>query len=340
MFAIRVRMRTIFAAALCGLVCGIVMPITSANAEENVSVRMSWKLTGYHVILYWAKAKGYYKAEGLNVDIKEGSGSSKTINIIGGGHDDIGIADFMFMSAAAAKGMPVKGVFGIIQKSPWAVISHADKPIKKPQDLIGKSIAMTAGHKSLFDLMLAINHIPADKVDVKITSPATRNTVFVNGNVDGFVSIIIGTPLNLVVRAKEGKGKPIYFMPFCDFGVCPMGQGVITSDGVLKNRSDMIARFNRATLRAMKDCLKPENVDEAVDIALKLSGTPASRREAIKLGWLESIPRLQTANDKGHPLGWMSEKDWNTSVEILEKTKKIDKPFSAQNLYTNAYVPK
>jgi NitT/TauT family transport system substrate-binding protein len=59
----------------------------------------------------------------------------------------------------------------------------------------------------------------------------------------------------------------------------------------------------------------------------------------VKLGWTETMPRLKTKNTAGKPYGWMSDKDWAVSVDILLKTGQIDKPFPTQNLYTNDFVP-
>jgi len=330
--------RSIFGAAAATLFC-VVASAQPANAE-NISLRMAWKLTGLQLPFFWAKAKGYYSDEGLNVTIEPGAGTGKTLALVAGGHDDVGAADFMLTAEAASRGMPVKGIFGLVQEGAWSVISYADKPIKTPQDLIGKSIAMTADHKALFDLLLAVNHIPQDKVKIRVTSAATRNTVFMNGQVDGFVSIIIGTPLTLVARANAGKGKPVYFMPFEKFGVSPMGQGLIATDEVIKKHPKMLAGLAKGTARAIKDIIKPQNIDAAVDVAMKMSDTPPAQREAIKLGWLETVPRLRTENDKGKPFGWMSEKDWEDCVQILLKTKKIDKAFRAKDLYTNQFISK
>ena len=326
-----------------GLVAALVLstagPTGTARAADKVSMRLDWKLVGYQLPFFWAKEKGYYAKEGLDVDIKLGAGSGKTINLIGGQQDDIGFADYMLTAVAASKGMKVKGIMGVIQEGAWAVISFADKPIKTPQELIGKSIAMTADHKPLFDLLLSINRIPADKVSVKIVSPATRNTVFANGNVDGFVSIVIGSPLEFVVRAKAGKGKPVHFMPFEKFGLSPLGQGVITNDQYITAKPAVLEKFVRASSKAFTEVMKPENHDAAVAIGLKLSETTPNAAAAVKLQLLESIPRFGTENTKGKPFGWMSEKDWAKSVDILVQTKKVDKPFPAQNLYTNKFIP-
>jgi len=310
-----------------------------ADAADAVSFRLDWTLSGYHLPFYWAKEKGYYAAENLNVDIKEGAGSGKTVALMAGQQDDIGLADFMFMSVGVAKGMKLKGIFGEVQDGAWAIISHADTPIRKPQDLIGKSVATTADHKSMLDLLLALNNVPADKVKIQVTSPATRNTVFVSGQVDSFISVVIGSPLDLVVRAQQGKGKPVHFMPVAEFGIAPMGQGILAHERVIAEKPDMLRRFVRASARALNEVVKPASTEDAVDIAMRLSGAREERRDSVKLQWLEAVPRLKTKNTEGRPYGWMSDKDWAVSVDILMKTGQLEKPIPTQSLYTNDFVP-
>jgi NitT/TauT family transport system substrate-binding protein len=309
------------------------------SAADAVSFRLDWTLSGYHLPFYWAKEKGYYAAENLDVEIKEGAGSGKTVALMSGQQDDIGLADFMFMTVGAAKGMKIKGLYSVVQDGAWAVISHADKPVKTPADLVGKTVATTADHKAMLDLLLAINKIPQDKVTTQVTSAATRNTVFVNGQVDSFISVVIGSPLDLVVRAQQGKDKPVYFMPFADFGIAPMGQGIFAHERTIAEKPEMLRRFVRASAHALDDIAKPENFEEAVNVGMRLSGARDERRESVKLQWLETVPRLRTKNTEGHPYGWMSEKDWAVSVDILLKTGQLDKPIPTQSLYTNDFVP-
>ena len=287
------------------------MSLQPTGAADAVSFRLDWTLSGYHLPFYWAKDKGYYGAENLDVDIKEGAGSGKTVALMSGQQDDIGLADYMFMSVGVAKGMKLKGIFGEVQDGAWAML----------------------------DLLLAINKIPADKVKIQVTSAATRNTVFVNGQVDSFISVVIGSPLDLVVRAQQGKDKPVYFMPFADFGIAPMGQGLLAHERVIVEKPEMLRRFVRASAKALNEIIKPDKTEEAVDVAMRLSGARDERRESVKLQWLETTRRLATKNTQGPPLGWMSDKDWAVSVDILVKTGQLEKPIPTQNLYTNEFVP-
>jgi ABC-type nitrate/sulfonate/bicarbonate transport system substrate-binding protein len=105
-----------------------------AEAADAVSFRLDWTLSGYHLPFYWAKEKGYYAKENLDVDIKEGAGSGKTVALMAGQQNDIGLADFMFMSVGVAKGMKLRGIFGEVQDGAWAVIASGqpDQEARRP----------------------------------------------------------------------------------------------------------------------------------------------------------------------------------------------------------------
>src|SRR6195256_4349584 len=115
------RRRAIVAAAVFLAALGA-MP-KSAGAADAISLRLDWTLSGYHLPFYWAKEKGHYTAENLNVEIKDGAGSGKTVSLMAGQQDDIGLADYMLMAAGVAKGMKLKGVYAVVQNGAWAVIS-------------------------------------------------------------------------------------------------------------------------------------------------------------------------------------------------------------------------
>ena len=100
-----------------------------------------------------------------------------------------------------------------------------------------------------------------------------------NGQVDSFISVVIGSPLDLVVRAQQGKDKPVYFMPFADFGIAPMGQGLLAHERVIAEKPEMLRRFVRASAKALNEIVKPDKTEEAVDVAMRLSGARDERRE-------------------------------------------------------------
>jgi len=59
-----------------------------------------------------------------------------------------------------------------------------------------------------------------------------------------------------------------------------------------------------------------------------------SRREAQL-----SFNTWVTPNTAGKPLGWMSEQDWQKTVEVLKQYGGVTAPLTTAQLYTNDFVP-
>lgn len=308
-----------------------------AQAADKASLRLEFRLTGFHLPFYWAKEKGYYAQEGIDLEIKEGAGSPQTVNLMGVNQDTFGFADYTIMARAIAQGMPVKGIYGVVQKSPWAVISFEDKAIRKPQDLAGKSLALLAGHKALMEHFMRVNNVPPDSVSFRVVSASVRNTTFAQGKVDSFVSIVIGSPLDFVVLAKQRKGKAVHFMNFPDFGVDHLAYGLLAHNSTLQEKPDLVKRFLRATAKGWIEA--PKNVDEALQIGLRYSPAAKERAESVKLQFLETLPRMRTPANQGKPIGWMSEVDWKNTQDLLVKTGSVTKPLPLGQYYTNEFIP-
>jgi len=67
-------------AIAASLLAAIAMPdassgIARAQTPEKITVRFTWKLKGVYAPLFVALEKGYYCAEGLDVQLSEGKGA-------------------------------------------------------------------------------------------------------------------------------------------------------------------------------------------------------------------------------------------------------------------------
>jgi NitT/TauT family transport system substrate-binding protein len=310
-----------------------------ASTPDKATLRMDWALSGYQVPFYWAKAKGYYEAEGIDLTITDGAGSAKSTQLVSAKQDTFGLADALVTANSIAKGMRIKSAYVVVQDGGGAIVSWQAKPFRTPQDMVGHSVAGAAEQKSLLELFLAVNKIAKDSVTVRVVSVAARNQVFYQHEVDGIVSTVIGSPMDMIVAAKEGRGDPIHIMPFSDFGVSSMTTGVVVHDDTIASNPDLVKRFVRASNRGLVDILDPAKADVATDAAMQISAAPSIRRESVKLQWLATLPRLQTQTNKTKPLGWTSDADWQNCVDLLVKTEQMDRPVAPSTLYTNAFIP-
>ena len=308
----------------------------AATAAEKATLRLDWNLVGYHLPFYWAHAKGYYAQEGIDLTIGEGTGSGATVQIMSGNKDTFGHADATVMANGIAKGMPVKAVAAPLQQMVWAYVSYEATGIKTPKDLIGKSIAIVPAHKTLHDLFLERHNIPADKVTLRIATAQTRNVLLAEKKVDAFLSIIIGTPLDFVVKEKQG-GEKVSFLRFAEWGVDTLGYVIMVHNQTLAEKPALVRGFLRATRRGWQEV--PANLDEALRIAVKYSPRGEGHEEAVRLGFQESLRIVQSPNAKGKPWGWMAQADWEQTQAVLLSTKSIEKPIPLDQYYTNALLP-
>lgn len=330
-----------FSGLLAGAAGALALPayVKSALAAEKSSLRLDWALSGYQLPFYWAKAKGYYAEAGIDLDIKDGAGSAKSVSLAAAKEDTFALADSVITANSVARGVKVRSVMVVVQNGGSAIVSWADNPVKSPMDLAGKSVGAAADQKTTLDLFLSLNGVPKDQVTVRVVSVAARNTIFYQKRVDAIISTLIGSPMDMVVAAREGKGPPVHLMPFSDYGITSMSAGICVHEDTIAQKPDLVKRFVAASLKGLKEITNEALADEATDIAMKLSGAPANRRESVKLQWLATLPRLQTARSKDKPLGWTSEDDWKNIVDLLVKTEAIPQAVPAAGLYTNDFIP-
>ncbi len=313
--------------------------VSAQGSRTKASLRLDWALSGYHVPLYWGVERGFYAAEGIDLEIRDGSGSAKAASLVGAKEDTFAMADALVTANSVARGVKLKSIYVVVQNGGAAIVSWAEKPMKTPQDMIGRSLAAAADQKTTLDLLLAANGIKPEQVTLRIVAVAARNTVFYQGQVDGIVSTVVGSPMDMIIAAREGRGKPIHIMPFADFGVRSLSQGLIAHDDTIAQQPDLVRRLLRATSRAIEDARKDANLDAATDAAMKLSRAPANRRDSVKLQWENTIPRLFTAANEGKPLGVTTDADWANCVDLLIKTGALTQPVPLASLYTNAFIP-
>ena len=161
----RRSLRTIVAAGALLLVCPASQQ-AAAQAPEKLTVRFTWKLKGEYAPLFVALDKGYYKAEGLDVDLAEGSGAQTVLKLLAGGNEKFGYGPAVSAAQAISHGLPVKVVALYQTRAPMGVISFPDVPLKTPKDLEGKKLAISVGETfgDMLGPFCRINHIDIDKI--------------------------------------------------------------------------------------------------------------------------------------------------------------------------------
>ena len=205
-----------------------------AQSLEKVSIRLDWLPGADHSALFLAKERGYYKDQGLDVEILAGQGSVTTLQLIGAGNQTIGLASLSALALAASKGAPVIGIAGIMQRAPESVITLKTSGITKPSDLEGKKFGAVPGDQAqrLFDAFAEKNKIDMSKIKKIAVNHASMYSSLISGDIDFIAAWAVpdGTKVN--------KVKPINPpMMFSDSGINTLGTGIfITKDTAEETR--------------------------------------------------------------------------------------------------------
>ena len=324
----KLRIFTIAAALAASVAAG-----TSAFAQEKLGLRLDYSLYGTHAPFYLGIEKGFYKEEGIDLQVGEGSGSSNTAKLVAQGTDPIGFMDYGTMVKGIAAGMPLKGIFAVHQRSPMVIISHADAPVKSPKELEGKVLGMSQSESTaqMFPVLAAIGG--ADVSQINVISPAVgaKTALFLQKRADAITGVTY-----FHVPPLEAQGAKLSYFYYADFGVSALEGGVAANAEWLKANPELARRFVAATRKAFEMAKADPAV--AVDALIKLRPEQARNRDLLVRQLELSMEATSTPNTQGMPFGKMSEKDWQAMVDQFVESKQMSEPIALDKLYTNEFI--
>src|SRR5437868_15387185 len=137
--------RRITVAVLAAISCALASAPVAAQAKDKGVLMLNWYVYSEHAPFFLGKERGYFDQEGIDLDIQEGRGSGLTVQAVAAGTATFGYADVPTMIKAASKGAPVIAVGVALPTSAMSVMGFEDKHIRKPEDIKGKTVAVTPG---------------------------------------------------------------------------------------------------------------------------------------------------------------------------------------------------
>src|SRR5262249_51650393 len=245
---------------LCTILLGTAVMLGSAlaltgpsRADDDVRFRLNWMYYGSHAGFALGKDKGYYKEQGINLDIRSGNGSGSAHRLVANGDSQFSYGSCASMTNLAAKGAPLISVGVIDAMGTEAIIVRPDAGVKAITDLKGKSLLTTAnaGVNTFFPLVLKNGGLT--EADVKITNVPDGALVssYLQG-AGGAVGLLGGLDDKPAEIKANGGADPVTF-PYSDFGVNQVGYCIVTTEDMVKNHPDLVKRFMAATVKSYKE---------------------------------------------------------------------------------------
>ena len=311
----------------------------SARAQtlDKFQFRLNWTLYGEHAPFFVALDKGFYKEEGLEVEILEGSGSTTVAQLVSNMTNPVAYVDAATMMRGVGAGMPIKAVGVTLQQSPMAFIYRADaaRPTKI-EEIKGSRIAITAGDASLaiFTAFMGKLGMKLDDVNlITVANPQSKEQAVLNKQADALLGYFMdqGPRMQLQTGVKMGWTR-LYDMA----GVSTLSSAIIANNDWLKDGKNQaqLRRFLRASQRGWQYAF--DHRDEAAEIFMKRA--PAFNKEISLLEINGTMTILHTEKTKGKPIGWSASEDWKESQDLLEKYAKLKGQPDVNVYFSNEFL--
>ena len=327
-FSRRLALAALSAAAIAATSFATSAP---ALAETKASLRLKWLPQAQFAGFYIALAKGYYKAEGIDLTINPGGPNLLTENLVATGSDTFGLSggtDSVF--AARDKGLPIVCIGVSHQITPFIFVTRKDGPVKTLQDFKGKTVTTWfTGANHVLNGMLAKEGIKSD--ELKIQPQQVSVTPFVDGSVD----VITATYYNefYTIQSRMPKDSLKTFVAE-DYGITFPRDTLIVAEATAKEKPELVKAFLRASLQGWKDAFSDPK--GAVDTVMAAAPTLDRAQQEFML---TEVKRLMTSGAAAkNGMFWIDTDAVKTAHDFFLKYGVISKPLDLAAAYDASFI--
>jgi ABC-type nitrate/sulfonate/bicarbonate transport system substrate-binding protein len=301
------------------------------EALQKASLILDWTPNTNHTGIYVAKDKGWYKDQGIDLEIIEPAEGALPVQVVAAGQADFGISYEEEVTHSRSVDVPVVSIAAIIQHNTSGFASPKEKNITRPKDFEGKKYGSFGSptEREVLSVLMAADSADVNKIEF-VDVGAADFFIVTQKDVDfawifygwtGLEADIRGVPLNTVMLNQWFDYLPDYYTPV-----------IITSEKEIKEKPDLIRRFIKATSMGYEFAIS--NPQEAAEILIK--SVPEINTELVirSQQWLAK-EYVSDATKWGEQklAAWQNYPNWMFERGLLPKA--ID----AEKAFTNEFLP-
>jgi NitT/TauT family transport system substrate-binding protein len=297
-----------------------------AHADEKITFLTSWFAQAEHGGFYQAVATGIYKKYGLDVTIKMGGPQVNGMQLLTAGQADFIMGYDLQVLNSVEKGLPVTTVAASFQKDLQGMMTHDD--VKSLADLKDRTIlAAATAYTTWFPWM---------KAKYGLNDSQARPYTF---NLQPFFAddkvAQQAYPSSEPYQAMKA-GKKVNFFLFADDGYPPYGTTIVTTQKMVADKPDVVARFVKASMEGWKSYL----ANPAPGNALIKKDDPKMDDEQIAF----AIKRMKELHvvDGGDAttlgVGIMTDARWEQTAKFMVTAGLLKADTDWKKAYTTKFV--
>jgi NitT/TauT family transport system substrate-binding protein len=285
-----------------------------------------------------AASKGFFFSEGLAVNINIASGSLDGIARVAAGTSDFALVDINELIRFRDKpgAPPIKAVFVLFNKAPYAIIARKSRGIHALSDIEGKTLGVAEGDLSirLWPALARQNGIKAASVKQNRISAAVREPMLSAGQVDAVTGFSYLSAVNLKDRGVPAADLAV--LRYADYGCEAYGFALIVNPAFATARPEAVKGFLRAVIAGTDLAIKEpgHTVDEVV------SRMDGGSRD-LELERLRAVIRdnILTGEVKRNGIGGIDPGRFDRSVDQIAEDFKFQKRPVAADIFDDSFLP-
>jgi NitT/TauT family transport system substrate-binding protein len=313
----------------------------AATAQlEKTSIKFSqgWLFQATQAQFPLADQKGYWKSQGLAVDVDRGSGSATSVQRVISGTHDIAFADVGTIIKWNAENADRQlMVFYVAEDGfPLGAYTLKKSGIAKPKDLEGKKLGAPAfdGGRQMFPVFAAANHIDLAKIAWTSVDANLREQLLAKGDVDAITGFSTSALPSLA--ALGVKTSDLNVMRYKDYGVDGYGNALFATREFVEKNPKTVTAFVKGVNMAMKDLVSaPDAAIESLKVRDGLVNA-ATERGRLTL-YVEEL--LLTDNVKKNGFSNVEIPKLDKQIADVLKAFNLTSKVTSSSMYTDKYLP-
>jgi ABC-type nitrate/sulfonate/bicarbonate transport system substrate-binding protein len=303
---------------------------SDAKKLKNVTLVLDWTPNTNHTGLYVARDKGYFKEEGLDVDIIQ-PGQSGAEKMVASGQAQFGVSYQEGVTQARTQGVPIVSIAAVLQHNTSGFASPAEKNITRPRNFEGKTYGGFGSpvENQMISSLMQEDHADPNKVkivnigDVDFFTATKKGIDFmwIYYGWTGIEAEVRGQKLNMIWLTDYSKDLD-YYTPV-----------LITSEKEIKQDPETVKAFMRAVSKGYTFAI--QHPDEAADILIKAAPDLDPKLVKKSQEWLS--PRYQA---DAPVWGIQKQEVWERYANWMKQHHVLEGNFDASKAFTNDFLPK
>lgn len=298
---------------------------------------LDFRVTSQTAPFLLAVAKGYYRQEGLDVQVDAGAGSVASITRVASGAYQMGLGDISSLIEFQANnpGTPlVQAVYQYYNRAPFVIIGRKDRGITTDfASLEGKKIAAAAveSTRRAWPMVARKQRFKPEHFAWVTTDFSARDNVVVRGDVDG-ATYFHDSAVSLFARMKP---EELSVLKYTDAGVNLYGNAILASNAMITQQPGAVSAFLRATNRAVLECM----ADPAAAVAATLAREPILQQGVELERWKITAQYLAAPDTRSHGLGDILKRTLEVQIDEVAEVFGLKTKPSADAVFHRAFLP-